>query len=292
LRDRKLLVAFVLLTIAILLNLPRPLSQRLKAASRDNLYPFQNLFSLLAEEAKAGLNLLTDAKAAGREKMEREEDIAQLRERVRELEALESENAALRRQIEFKSRQTHALVLGEVMARGDVSGWWQTLTLSRGTADGVRPDLAVITPEGIVGRVRAASRHTCEVLLITDPNCRMACRFPSTGAFGIVRGKGARLSSRVTLEMLCAVNPCQMDYIPKDSEVRDGDLVVTSGLGGVFPEGLMVGRVRKVGLAPSGLYQWAEIVPAANLHALRYAFVVLPSEAGTSAASPDKEGRG
>ena len=75
--------------------------------------------------------------------------------------------------------------------------------------------------------------------------------------------------------MLYAPSPCRMDYISREDEIWGHDEVVTSGLGGVFPEGLLVGYVKKVDIDPSGLYQRADVIPAAELGKLRYVFVVL-----------------
>ena len=74
--------------------------------------------------------------------------------------------------------------------------------------------------------------------------------------------------------MLFSVKPCRMDYISTDQEIRRDDEVVTSGLGGVYPEGIVLGHVTRVEVDPSGLYQRADIVPKANLGGLRYVFVV------------------
>jgi rod shape-determining protein MreC len=146
--------------------------------------------------------------------------------------------------------------------------------LNRGSDDGIRPDMPVITGDGLIGRTEEVSRHTCDVLLVTDPGSRVACRLSRTGAFGVVRGTGALFDARKKLQVVRAVEPCRMDYIPKDRSLFRGDEVVTSGLGGVFPEGLLVGHVADVALDSSGVCQTATVVPAARLGTLRYAFVV------------------
>jgi rod shape-determining protein MreC len=112
------------------------------------------------------------------------------------------------------------------------------------------------------------------VLLITDPACRVACKLPRTEAFGIVRGSGVAVNGEVNLEVLCAVRPCRVDYLPKDDVILKDDEVLTSGLGGVYPEGLLVGYVTRMATAQSGLYQSADLMPAADMGALKYVFVV------------------
>jgi rod shape-determining protein MreC len=82
------------------------------------------------------------------------------------------------------------------------------------------------------------------------------------------------LAGRPQIEMLCSVRPPRLEYLPRDEEVRRGDEVVTSGLGGVFPDGLVVGHVARTRVDASGLYQRADITPAADLGALDMVFVV------------------
>ena len=148
-----------------------------------------------------------------------------------------------------------------------------------GTDDGVGMGLPVVTTDGLIGCTVEVSAGTCEVLLITDPTCRVSGRFPRTDALGIVRGTGGTvLGDGPGLEMLWGVNPCRMDYITPDQIVGEGDVVLTSGLGGVYPEGLVIGRVTKVYMDVSGLYQRADVATAATVGLLKYAFVILPAD--------------
>jgi len=264
-----------LLAVLILLNLPLSVSSRIKAGLRDGLVPFQNTVSLLVCKGRETLSFALNARKAVSERQKMLGEITGFRREVRRLEALKEDNRDLRKLLGFKSRQERKLILCEATARGDVSGWWQTIRLNKGSYDGIGRNMAVITTDGLIGKTIEVSRHTCDVLLITDPNCKVASELSRTEAFGIVRGKGVALNGDMKLEMLCAAHPCRMDYIPKDQEARQGDEVITSGLGGVYPRGLLVGYVQKSEVDPSGLYQCADIVPAAKMAVLRYAFIVV-----------------
>jgi len=90
-----------------------------------------------------------------------------------------------------------------------------------------------------------------------------------------MRGAGMSLRGGVSLEMLASVKPCELDYVSTEHELQPRDVILTSGLGGVFPEGLPVGRVGAVRLDPSGLYQQAQVIPSADIGALTYVFVVI-----------------
>jgi rod shape-determining protein MreC len=181
----------------------------------------------------------------------------------------------LRKQLGFMKLSKRKMILCEVIARDEISGWWQVVTLNKGLINGIEEGKAAVTVDGVIGKTIQVSRQTCDVLLITDPNCRVACKFSRTGTFGIVRGGGVPVRQTSSLEMLYLPSSCRMDYISREDDIWIKDEVVTSGLGGVFPEGLLVGHVEKVDIDPSGLYQRADVTPAADIGKLRYVFIVM-----------------
>jgi rod shape-determining protein MreC len=218
------------------------------------------------------LGNLTDQLAENRRMAE---EINRLRIDIERLRRLERQNAELRGMLRFAQRSPHRLIACEVIGRGDVTGWWQTIRLNKGEADGVTTNLAVITADGVVGRTEVTSAHTADVLLIADPKCKISAVLSRTGGFGIVRGGGAALTGAPALEMLCSPGLCRMDYIAREATLMAGDEVLTSGLGGVFPKDLLVGRVVRAHRDESGLYQRAEVAPTAELGNLTTVFVVL-----------------
>jgi rod shape-determining protein MreC len=129
--------------------------------------------------------------------------------------------------------------------------------------------MAVVTPDGLVGKTVDVSLRTADVLLLSDPNCKVSARIARTGTFGLVSGTGPARDGAML---------CRMEFINKDVPIRAGDQVLTSGLGGVFPPGLLVGYVDAVDLDESGLYQRADVVPRADLGRLTYVFVVFEEE--------------
>jgi rod shape-determining protein MreC len=266
--------AILILAVVILLNLPPPAAMHAKGGARDGLAPFQNILAVLIGRTRAAGAALFAGRDTVAEQRALAEDVARLREENRALVALGKENAELRRLLGFKETQPSRLILCSVVSRGGAAGWWETVQLDRGFADGIRPNMAVLTAGGAVGRVREVSRQTADVLLVTDPDCRAACVFPRTGAFGIARGLGLSPAGDRKVEVVCATRPLRVDYVDREHLILPDDEVVTSGLGGVFPEGLPLGRVIRSEMDPSGLYRRVEIMPAVDLDALRYVFVV------------------
>jgi len=273
-RGKRILVFLLVLGTVVLLNLPLPASLRIKASARDNFLPFQNVMSLVLVRAGELGRTLGDARRAMEVQQDRIGEIAELRSEVRLLRSLARENDELRDALGFARRRSLRLIPCRVVLRGDAAGWWQKVTVNRGARHGVRPDLAVISRDGLVGRTTVVSRHTAEVLLITDPQCRVSCRFSRTRASGVLRGGGVALDGSAGLDLLAPLRPCRADYIEGAYELREGDEVTTSGLGGVFPGGLLIGTVVRTELDESGLYQRADVTPAADLTGLRYVFIV------------------
>jgi len=255
-------VAAVLLLI--IMNLPTPLSHWLKAGVREGLAPLQELVAGTRLRLTEALAALRGLGGLSRQHREMSAELIRLRGKLAEREAIERENYALRTQLDFRRRSPLDLIACEVIGR-DASGWWETVRIGKGRADGILPDTAVLTPEGLVGRSIDVSPRTADVLLISDPRCRVAARIARTGMFGVVRGLGANWQGQAL---------CRMDFININTPVRPGDEVITSGLGGIYPRGLVIGYVENVVRDESGLYQSADVLPRADLGKLVYVFAV------------------
>ncbi len=265
----------VLVAVAVLFNLPPSPAARVKAEVRDSLAPFQNLFTAVERQLRGMAWYVAGAWQAPGTERDLRFQIATLRQELWRLRELESENRHLRQLAGFKQQHPERLLVAEVTARGDTSGWWHTVRLNRGTADGVALDQPVLTAEGLVGRTIAVSAHTCEVLLLSDPGFQVSCRVGRDAAFGILRGRGVSPGGEARLAMFYGAPPADLQYLSTTTTVAEGDLVVTSGLGGVYPSGIPVGRVSGVRLDPSQLYMTATVQPTADLGSLYYVFILI-----------------
>lgn len=246
----------------------------MRAATRDGTVAGQTLLAHMEERVDALLTFMFQAYEAVQTRDILRDEVVRLRNDLRNYRNLEQENRLLRRMLGLQEASSHKLRLARVIARGGVSGWWQSVRINRGREDGVRPNMAVITADGLVGRTTTVTRRTCDVLLITDPSHRIACRLARTGELGVARGRGAALSGRRDIEMVAAAEPCTMDYVDKDADIMAGDKVVTSGLGGTYPGDLVVGTVLTSAEDDSRLYQYLTVRPAADLARLHYVWVV------------------
>ena len=249
--------------VLAMMNLPDSASSRVKGAVRDGISPLQAVLRGGVRELQDIFRYIRGLRDLALENRALSEEIVYLRGEMRVARELERDNQMLRDQLGFVRQSPNQLVPAEVIGR-DGTGWWQTARLDKGALAGVAEDRAVITTDGLIGRTTAVSDRTADVLLLSDPACQVAVRLARSGVFGVAAGLGAKLGEQPV---------GRMDYISKTADVQEGDEVVTSGLGGLFPKGLLVGRVRRVEMEPAGLYQTAWIESAANLGELEYAFV-------------------
>lgn len=195
----------------------------------------------------------------------------QLRDRVRDLEGrgnhqgeLELMNRRLKRLLALERELPTRAIAASVTAR-DASVWFQSLTLNKGELDGIQSGMPVLAPEGVVGVISGTSPHAARVLLLTDPNSGIDVLVQRTRVRGIVSG----LLEQGTI----------LKYVKRSDDVRVGDRVVASGLDGVFPKGLPVGRVTEVSRKDRGLFLYAEVTPAADASRLEEVLVALANGA-------------
>lgn len=276
--NRSWQIALALGAVLLMLILPNRVSDRVKGGLRELLAPLHAALSGVAWRAQDAAATVRGFGGLVGENRRMAAELVRLRIEAARLEALEEENERLREMLAFARASPRRLLPAEVMAR-DASGWWQTVRLNRGARDGVTVSAAVVTIDGLAGRTLAVSDRTTDVLLISDPNCRVSVRLPRTGAFGVLSGTGVSWSGQAL---------CRLDLVNRHLAVRAGDEVVTSGLGGVFPEGLTVGYVETAEPDAAGLVQRATVVPHADLGRIRTAFVVLapPGESAGREANP------
>lgn len=201
------------------------------------------------------------------------QEIQALKGQLGELREAAAAGARLAALLSFKTSLQPGTVAAQVVGR-DSTNWFRGLVLDKGERDGVRTEMGVITRAGAVGRVVKTTPATSVVLLITDPNNAVAGLVQRTRDEGIVEGTPARRA--------------RMKYLPLLSSVREGDLVVTSGLEGVFPKGLPIGTVTRIEKAEGELFQSAELLPSVDVSRLEEVLVVtaVPAAGTLDAAVP------
>lgn len=252
--------------IATLAGLPAETTNSFAGSVRDVFAAPQSGL----RQAREWLRSLTGSRLELTKEIQRLQiEIIRLRNEIRQYKSIEEENRELRDLLKLNSSSNYRLLTARQVAR-DVNGWWQMSRIDKGSKHGVQADLPIISPEGLVGQTVGVSSETSDVLFLTNPKVRIAARLTRSEVFGIVRGQGVSWQGDAK---------CRMDFIMNTAEVNRADEVITSGLGGVYPAGLVIGYVENVQTDPSGLFQYAEIIPAADFRALDLVFIVLPKTA-------------
>lgn len=208
-----------------------------------------------------------------------EREVARLQIMAQEAEALDAEVNRLRGLLDFTPPVSSRWLAAPVLSRGGTAAVWQSVRLGKGSQHGVRPGDPVVVPDGLVGRVTDVSPHTSEVMLITDPNSRVACELDVPGeGVGVVRGilygGGASAAADPRLTLLYVVDPLRLRYLAREFDPAPRTRVVTSGLGQTFPKGLTVGYVLESKLEPNKLSREAAVLPAVDLASVHDVFIL------------------
>lgn len=163
----------------------------------------------------------------------------ELRARLAELEEARQENERLRALVQFAEERKLTKLGARVIGR-PTSAWEGVIVIDRGSADGIVVGMPVLAPQGLVGQIEEVAQNSARVRLITDQESGVASMVQRNRAVGVVRGSIDRTLS--------------MDFVSKEEVPEVGDLIITSGLGGIYPKGLVVGDVIAVDARRADLY--------------------------------------
>ena len=174
-----------------------------------------------------------------------------------------STNQRLQQLLQFKNTTDQPVIAAQVIGM-DPTGWFQSVIIDKGKNAGIKLNMPVVNADGVVGKLVAVSYNYSKVLLIIDQNSAVDCIIQRSRDNGIVKG----LSSKV----------CTLDYVLKASDVHVGDIVVTSGLGGIFPKGIPVGEVIDVQDPAGELFKEIKIKPVVDFSKLEELLIILKED--------------
>src|SRR6266699_4327682 len=211
----------------------------------DSTRKFQaGVYQLIAPFLSSGSGLqkqITSVRSGLKSLEDLERENTALRVENRELRAtnqglrdVEHEVNRLRHALNYRERSVFKLIAAEIVAR-DSSTWWRTVTINRGRRDAIETDMPVVTDVGLVGKTTTVSDTISVVLLISDESCRIASSVEGSREQGIVSGE--RVTGGLTPFL-------DLNFLSKQADLKPGQKVYTSGVGGVFPSGLLIGAVQ------------------------------------------------
>ena len=257
---RKLLVLLLYILLSLfLLSLNSNLQGSIKNKVIFILSPLQRT------SAKIDKNLAAFKKEDFNLEMLREQN-QRLSEKLSELQAerhiwqeVIRENKRLRKLVNFEKKGALKLIPAQVIGR-DATNWNKIIFINKGSADGLIRNLPVISPKGLVGQIIELTPRQSKVITILDTNSRVAALVERNRAQGVV----------------CGTNEvwCQFNYISLREEITEGDGIISSGQGGIFPKGLIIGKVESAKKIETELFQRIKIHPAVNFSQLEEVMVI------------------
>lgn len=182
-----------------------------------------------------------------------------LRKRVAQLEEARLENERLKALVNAAASQETSSVVARVIGR-PTNPWEDTITIGLGTRSGVKAGMPVVGPRGLLGQTVDVAGNSSRVRLLTDQRSGVAAMIQRNRAEGVLRGS---IDGQLTL-----------DFVSRETTIKAGDVVITSGMGGIYPKGLIIGEVSRVSRATNALYQDILVKGSARVSSLEEVLVL------------------
>ena len=265
-RSQYFALGILILLTLVLLNLPSRTAAQFKLAISGIFIP---LFGLAGSSQrlteKAGSTVVPRQELL-RQLEQLRKDRQELDIRTAQHDELARENNRLRQHLGLPKQYPWKLVLARVVAR-DPANWWRTLRIDAGLRDGVVTSSPVLTAEGLVGRVSEVGYGQSQVVLLGNPDCRVFALVEETRDQGVIAPSSSSPLDNVIVDL---------GFLSRNSKLSSGQRVVTSGLGGVFPKGILIGQIVDSRPVEFGLYGEARVALAVKMNALEEVWVKVP----------------
>ena len=235
-----------------------------KAVTVTMLAPFQSVGSWMGSKYSDFTTYVGDVFYVYDENRRLQAENDDLKEKAAKAPELEAENAQLRALLNYKSSRTDFTLLPARVVSRSSSAWTSHIIIDRGTSDGVQKNMTVVTPDGLVGSIYEAYGSYSDVELITDPRSAVSAivQRADSRVPGVVKG-APDSSASIT-----------MNNIPQNANIVEGDTIVTSGFGGVYPKGIPIGSVYALKNDTGGLLQYAVLYPNVDFQKLETVAVI------------------
>lgn len=265
---RSLIVLFIIISIICILffaaigRFNAPLANSIVV---NVLAPFQSVTSAVSSKCNDFRNYVYDVFYVYDQNRELKAQNDDLKLKVARTAELEAENANLRQLLNYKKANLQFNLLPANVIGRDSATWSSHIIINRGTDDGVQKNMTVITPDGLVGNIHEAYASYSEVELITDPRSAVGSivQRADSRVAGIVKGSADSNS---------AIN---MTNIPQNANIVEGDIIITSGFGGIYPKGIPIGSVAAIKNDSGGLLQYATLYPCVDFQKLENVAVII-----------------
>ncbi len=258
-------LGIVTLVTVLIFSLPSRTTSRLKLAIGSLFLP---LFGLVNTTQQLPASL-ADSVLPRRELLKQIDGLQRENQRLQTLQlqnaAVARENDQLRSLVGWQRQAPWKLKLANVVMR-DPANWWRTMEIDLGSRDGLTNNLPVLTSDGLVGRIASVGLTRSQVVLLGDPNCKVSALVENPAHdVGILNASGPLDNSLA-----------ELTYLSGNANLKSGQSVVSSGLGGIFPRGIPIGQIVDARPVEFGLYSEARVKLNANLGTLEQVWVLFP----------------
>lgn len=267
LKSKLFIVALVVVVILALAAVSAREGSGIKAVGNIisvPIAPLQSVISFMSKQIGGIFDYFKDVKITKAENEELLRRINELEQENREIERLERENKELRDALNFLDQMESFEPIGCTIIAKDPGNWFEVFTINRGSKDGITINAPVVTAYGLVGRVSEVGLFTSKVVSIIDMDSTVAARISRSRDVLIVRGDAALRNSGL----------CRMDYISPNVDIMPGDTIETSGLGGIYPKGIIIGQVKEVIRNEGQFDSYAIITPVVDFKRLEEVIVL------------------
>lgn len=261
------LIASLLLTSALTLgsalmpNLTSPVTNLLLTVTS----PFQYATTSVTSRVKNVYDYAFRYQQLEEKLAKTEQELLETREHLRAVQDAIQENADLRSALNLVERNPTLTLLDVVATQENTTSWESTLTLNKGSADGIKVNDCVISGTGcLVGIVTEVGSHWARLITMIDPNISISATVYRTGDTTILESDLSMMQN----------GTCKLTYLKDDITLTNGDEIMTNGSNGTYPAGLTIGYVQSIQPSPSGLEKIATVTPAASLDSLGTLFVI------------------
>lgn len=269
-------LALVLLSvIALVVDHRENHLDAVRRAIATAIYPLQVIVALPAEALGWARESGTSRSDLQRENNRLKAERLAIRAKLQQMAALESENARLRLMLQTTTRVGDRVRVAEIMAV-DANPYRHDIVIDKGRRHGAYEGQAIIDATGVVGQIMHTGPFTSEAMLISDPDHALPVEVNRNGLRTIAVGTGE-------------YDRLDLPFLPNNADIRPGDLLVTSGLGGAFPAGYPVGEVSEVTPNPAESFATIRARPATALNQVREVLLIWPSEPEAQAADESGE---
>ena len=259
-------MTFVVLIALVVFNLPSQTAAKFKLAIGSLFLPIFGLSASTQSAAEKAGNAVLPRTELMRQNEQLRRENTELRLRAATMDELARENAELRRNLAWQKTNPGKYKLARVIAR-DPSNWWRTIQINLGARDGIQANMPVRTIEGLIGKVSSVGATRSQVLLLGDPDLRVSALVQESRETGILFSRTASPLDN---------NMVDLTYLARMPAAKPGNVVVTSGDGGLFPRGIVIGQVVDLRPSENGLSTEARVKLAAKMTSLEEVWVMMP----------------